>query len=168
MEQTKQPAITVDPTAGDSLAMAGGNYRIIIDGQQSQGEFAVIDMLVPPGSGPGPHAHAGFQENFYVVDGEIEVRTETQTYMARKGAFVNIPKGGIVHAFKNKSGQMAHLLCIVVPAGLDDFFKAAGTLVSAGTFLPPVPMDEAGINKMKAISEKYGQQVFPPDYLDTL
>jgi quercetin dioxygenase-like cupin family protein len=166
MEQTKQPAITVAPTAGDSLAIAGGNYRIIIGGQQTQGEFAVIDMLVPAGGGPGPHAHAGFQENFYVVEGEIEVRTETQTYVAGKGAFVNIPKGGIVHSFKNKGEQMAHLLCIVVPAGLDEFFKAAGTPVSAGTFLPAVPMDEAAISKLKEINEKYGQQLFPPDYLD--
>ncbi|MEJ0101987.1 MAG: hypothetical protein WDO19_05240 [Bacteroidota bacterium] len=44
-------------------------------------------------------------------------------YKAIKGSFVNIPLGGKVHCFKNTTDTIAHLLCTVVPAGLDDFFR---------------------------------------------
>lgn len=76
--------ITVDPQGGTDLAVEGDNYRLLVTGIETDGAFAVIDMLIPLGGGPGPHAHATFQESFYVIDGEIVVRTEAQTYIAKK------------------------------------------------------------------------------------
>ncbi len=40
----------------------------------------------------------------------------------KKGSFVNIPKGRIVHGFKNLSNEPAKFLCTVTLAGLDDLF----------------------------------------------
>jgi quercetin dioxygenase-like cupin family protein len=165
MENSKAAPIVKGPQDGLSLSVVGDNYRILLTGEETGGAYAVIDMLVPPGGGPGPHAHAGFSESFFVVDGEIEVKSEVSTYIAKKGAFVNIPKGGVVHCFKNKSDQMAHLLCMVVPAGLEGFFREIGQPVAAGTFLPPPVMDEEAMKKILPIVEKYGQKLFPPDYL---
>lgn len=91
---------TVNEDQGESLSVVGDAYRIIISGKQTEGAYAVIDMLVPPGGGPGPHAHADIQELFYVIEGEIEFKTEAGKYTAKKGAFVNVPKGGEVHCFK--------------------------------------------------------------------
>jgi quercetin dioxygenase-like cupin family protein len=166
MDNPIVPVITVDAEAGQSLSIVGDTYRTLLGSEQTSGAFAVIDMLIPPGGGPGPHAHAGFQESYFVVEGEVVFKTKEQTYTARKGAFVSIPKGGVVHDFKNESATEAHLLCIVVPAGLDKFFQEIGQPVATGTFLPPPPMDPAAQKKLQAIAEKYGQQVFPPDYLD--
>lgn len=58
------------------------------------------------------------------------------------------------------------MLCTAVPAGLDAFFEEIGTPVQADQFLPPPHLDENSIKKLLAIVEKYGQQVYPPDYLD--
>ena len=66
----------------------------------------------------------------------------------------------------NTSKVMAHLLCTVVPAGLDDFFEKIGTPVKAGEFLPPAHLEEEEIKKVVAIAEKYGQVLYPPHYLD--
>ncbi|WP_431242248.1 hypothetical protein ACQ9BO_20470 [Flavobacterium sp. P21] len=60
----KNPIITVDETQGHKLNIAGGNYRIVISGKETNGEYAVIEMSVPPGAGPNPHAHADFTETF--------------------------------------------------------------------------------------------------------
>lgn len=156
---------TLDPQAGPELSVVGDTYRIVTGGAQTNGAYAVIDMLVPPGGGPGPHAHAEIQEAFYVIEGEVVVRSETQTYTARQGAFVEIPKGGAVHSFTNESAAVAHLLCLVVPAGLEAFFAEIGQPVAAGTFLPKPEMSPEAMQKIKAIAEKYGQELFPPDYL---
>ena len=158
--------ITVNETEGQHLSVVGDTYRIIIPGKQTKGEFAVIDMLVPPGGGPGPHSHADIEELFYVVDGELEFKTEAGKFIAKKGSFVNIPKGGEVHCFHNVSNTTAHLLCTVIPAGLDAFFEEIGTPVEADTFLPPPALKEEDINRLKGLAEKYGQKLFPPDYLD--
>jgi quercetin dioxygenase-like cupin family protein len=156
----------ISNSQGSNLSIAGGTYRIIIPGKQTNGEFAVIEMLIPPGGGPGPHAHASFHESFYVVDGEVEFKTEDGKSIAQKGDVITIPKGGAVHGFKNVSNSTARLLCTVVPAGLDDFFEEIGTPVQAGEFLPPAQLDEEAVKKLMAIAKKYGQVVYPPDYLD--
>ncbi|HTI07681.1 MAG TPA: cupin domain-containing protein [Puia sp.] len=165
MENAKKPPIITGPQDGQNVSVVGDTYRILITGKETGGAFATIDMLIPPGGGPGPHAHPDFHESFYVIDGEIEVKSETGSYTARKGAFVHIPKGGIVHCFKNKTDQTAHLLCIVVPSGLEEFFMEIGRPVAIGAFLAPPLMDEEAMKKILPIVEKYGQKLFPPDYL---
>jgi quercetin dioxygenase-like cupin family protein len=165
MENLKKAPITKGPEDGENLSVVGDTYRILITGKETGGAYAAIDMLIPPNGGPGPHSHAELQESFYVIDGEIEVKSEVSTYIAKKGSFVNIPKGGIVHCFKNKTDQPAHLLCMVVPSGLEGFFMEIGRPVAIGTFLAPPPMDAEAMKKILPIVEKYGQKLFPPDYL---
>ncbi|HMH32204.1 MAG TPA: cupin domain-containing protein [Puia sp.] len=164
MRPTK--VITVNPQDGLTLSVVGDNYRLLITGKETGNEFAVIDMLIPPGGGPMPHAHAAFHESFYVIEGEIVVRTETQTYTAQKGAFVSVPKGGVIHSFRNESSAIAHILCMVVASGLDDFFKEIGQPAGYGEFLPPPVMDAAAAEKLKAVAGKYHQEIFPPNYFD--
>ena len=162
---TDKNITTIDNGQGQSLSVVGDSYRILISGKQTSGNYAVIDMLVPPGGGPGPHAHKDIQEMFYVVEGEIEFKMEGGKYNAKKGSFVNIPLGGKVHCFKNTTHKIAHLLCTVVPAGLDDFFQEIGKPIETGTFLPPPILNIEELNKLKSIAEKYGQRLYPPDFL---
>jgi hypothetical protein len=97
----------------------------------------------------------------------VEVHSEAGSYIATKGSFVVIPEGGVVHYFKNKSTNMAHLLCTVIPAGLEEFFEEIGEPVAAGEFLAPPPMDPESVKKLQAIAQKHGQKIYPPDFLDT-
>ncbi len=164
MRATK--VITVDPQQGLTLSVMGDNYRILITGKETENAFAVIDMLIPPGGGPMPHAHAAFQESFYVIVGEIVVRSETQTYVAKPGAFVSIPKGGAIHSFKNETNANVHILCMVVVAGLEEFFKEIGQPIKYGEFLPAPVLDVESAGKLKNIAIRYKQEIFPPDYFE--
>jgi quercetin dioxygenase-like cupin family protein len=166
MEKLKKSPITIGATDGENISVVGDTYRIVISGKQTGGAFATIDMLIPPNGGPGPHAHPEIDESFYVIKGEIEVKSEFGTYIATEGSFVNIPTGGVIHGFKNKSSQTAHLLCTVVPAGLETFFEEVGQPVALGEFLPPPPMDPESAKKLQDIAEKHDQKVYAPDYLD--
>lgn len=166
MENSKKRPVTIGTADGENISVVGDTYRILVSGNQTGGAFATIDMLIPPNGGPGPHAHPDFEESFYVISGEIEVKSEFGTYNATKGSFINIPKGGVIHAFKNKTSETAHLLCTVVPAGLETFFEEVGKPVALGKFLPPPPMDPESARKLQELAEKHGQKVYPPDYLD--
>lgn len=166
MEELKKPAQIIKADNGDLVSVVGNTYRIVVSGKQTDGAFAIIDMLVPAGGGRGPHAHAGFDESFFVLDGEIEVKTENGKYVAKKGDFVHIPKGGLIHCFKNITEQTARLWCTVVPAGLDEFFLEAGKPVKKGEFLPASKPSEEEKKVLFALAEKYGQKLYPPDFLD--
>jgi mannose-6-phosphate isomerase-like protein (cupin superfamily) len=45
---------------------------IVLKGTDTDDKFSFIDMLIPPGGGPMPHAHE-CEEMFYVVEGEVAV-----------------------------------------------------------------------------------------------
>lgn len=166
MENSKPMPLTVDPNGGEILSVVGGNYRILVSGKQTGEAFSTIEMLVPPQNGPGPHSHASFYESFYILEGEVEVYSEAGSYTAKKGSFVVVPEGGVVHYFKNVSDKLAQLLCTVVPAGLEAFFEEIGEPVAAGEFISMPPMNPESIKKVQAIAQKHGQVVYPTDFLD--
>lgn len=162
---TNKNITTVDDGQGQSISVVGDTYRILISGEQTNGNYAVINMLVPQGGGPGPHAHKDVQEMFYVVEGEIDFKMEGSSYTASKGSFVNIPLGGAVHSFKNTTDKVAHLLCTVIPAGLEKFFQEIGKPVDPDKFLSPMTPTAKELNELKSLAEKYGQELYPPDFL---
>jgi quercetin dioxygenase-like cupin family protein len=151
----------ISSDSGDKFFIAGGIYRIVLSGKQTGGTFAMIEMEVPPGAGPGPHSHPDFQETFYVLEGEVEFTSETGKGVAGKGALIHIPLNGPVHCFKNKSSVAARLLCTVVPSGLDEFFATMGKPLDGEALAPQSPPDP---ERMRALAEQFGTKLYPPDY----
>jgi len=152
--------------SGERLAVAGGNYLIIISGNETDGKYAVIEMIVPPGGGPPPHAHPDMQEMFHVLEGEIEFKTEKGKQTLGKDGFVNIPLGGAIHCFKNNSKEYVRLLCTVVPAGLEELFREIGCPVLPGEILAIPELTEERKQFLKEMDLKYNQKTYPPDFLD--
>jgi len=160
------PVLIIEKKDGKTLAVAGGNYRIIIPGAATNNSYAVIEMTVPPGGGPPPHSHPLTQEMFYVLEGELLFKTETGEQLVQQGGFVHIPFGGAIHCFQNISGSVAKLLCTVMPAGLENVFEEVGTPVAAGEFLPVPPMTEERKKLLQEVDKRNHQQTYPKDYLD--
>lgn len=162
-----KPDITIiSNTEGKTLGVAGGNYRIIVSGAQTNNAYAVIEMLVPPGGGPPPHAHPNIQEMFYVVEGELEFKTEAGKSVVKQGGFVNIPLGGAIHCFSNISGAVAKLLCTVIPAGLEQIFEAIGLPADPGVFLPIPELTDERKKLLAELDEAHHQKTYPRNYLD--
>ncbi len=158
--ENKNQLLTVSASEGKILNIAGGNYRIIISGAQTQDEFAVIEMTVPPNAGPVPHAHEDINESFFVVQGTVQFYTEEGNYEAKQGAYVNIPKGGLIHNFKNETDQPAVLLCTVMPAGAERMFEEVSNFFNNNSDLT----EEEKKNYFSSISKKYNTLLYPPDF----
>jgi mannose-6-phosphate isomerase-like protein (cupin superfamily) len=72
-DSTRELAIArSDDEALVHLAVVGDTYTVLVSGEQTNGRFAMLDMLIPPGGGPPPHRH-NFEECFRVLAGSIEV-----------------------------------------------------------------------------------------------
>lgn len=86
-------------------------------------------MLVPDGGGPPPHRH-DFEQNFSLLEGELEFTFRGRTRTVQAPMTVNIPANA-PHVFKNRSSKIAHMLCMCVPAGQEEFFMAVGIPVAS-------------------------------------
>ena len=49
MENTKPAPITKGPQDGENLSVVGDTYRILVNGKETGGTFAAIDMLISCG-----------------------------------------------------------------------------------------------------------------------
>ena len=117
------------PNTDESLphfGLVGDTYTVLLSGDDTDGRYCLIDMLVPPGGGPGPHRH-DFEESFTVLEGEIEATFRGKKSVVRSGETLSVPANA-PHYFTNVSKQTARLLCICAPAGQAEFMKKAQEL----------------------------------------
>jgi quercetin dioxygenase-like cupin family protein len=152
-----------DDAALTHLAVVGDTYTVLIGGKQTAGRYALIDMLVPAGSGPPPHRH-DFEEMFHVLDGEIEVTLRGAASVAGAGETVNVPALA-PHSFANRTDAPARLLCMVSPAGLEEYFAEFADRVESRTAAAPDLSDaEMGerIGKAVELAPKYAIEVLAP------
>ena len=147
-DPTRAPALArPDDPALTHLAVVGDTYTILLSGDQTAGRYALIDMLVPAGGGPPPHRH-DFEELFHVLEGNIDVTVRGETSTAGAGDSVNVPANA-PHAFANKSGEQARLLCLVSPAGLEDYFAQFGDRVASRSAPAPELTDDETRERME-------------------
>ena len=126
-DDPKRTLTLVDADRDQSLphiGLVGDTYTITLSGQDTKGQFCVIDMYIPPNGGPAPHHH-DFEETFILLEGEIEATFRGKKSIFRAGDTVNIPANA-PHQFHNASSKAIRLLCICSPAGQEDFFKEVG------------------------------------------
>lgn len=150
------------PAQGRTIAVVGDIYRFLATGEDTNGKYALIEALVPPGGGPPPHVHSREEEGFYVLEGEITFTINGERIVAKAGTFANMPVG-TPHSFKNESGQPAKMLFSVAPAGLEQMFFEVGVPLAEGatTALPPTK-DE--IEMLLAIAPRYGIEMKLPGH----
>jgi mannose-6-phosphate isomerase-like protein (cupin superfamily) len=160
------------PATRPNYAVGPDIYSIIMPGAATNGAYALIDMHIPPGGGPPPHAHDS-EELFYVLEGEITVFSDAGRITAGPFTAVNIP-GGAPHMFKNLGLVPTRLLAVVARAGLDAMFAEVG--IPVATRLSPAPppptltpeQQAVRSRELAAVAERYDAQVLPRTYFDQL
>jgi len=145
------------------IGLAGDTYTILLSGDDTDGHYSLIDMLIPPGGGPPPHRH-DFEESFTLLEGEIEFVFRGEKSVVRAGETVNIPANA-PHSFANKSPKPARLLCICSPAGQEEFFTEVGVSVASRTTAAP-KLDKAAqaafIAKAVKLAPKFRTELLQP------
>jgi quercetin dioxygenase-like cupin family protein len=100
------------PIATETLDVLGAPLAVLSDGGALP--LVVGVQAVPPGYGVPGHVHAGDDEVFYVLDGELTVGGPQGESTVRAGACVALPHGA-PHWFRNASDLPASLLVILSP-----------------------------------------------------
>jgi quercetin dioxygenase-like cupin family protein len=149
------------PGEGRTVAVVGDVYRFLAVGDDTDGQYALWETIVPPGGGPPPHVHSREEEGFYVLDGEITFLVRDRRIVANAGTFANMPVGTL-HSFKNETDRPARMLISVAPAGLERMFFEVGQPVLEGAQTAPPPTREE-IDKLLSVAPRYGIEIrLPP------
>ncbi len=147
----------VKPSEGRVVAVAGGAYRLILTGNETDGAFSLVEFVVPPGSGPPPHVHRREDETFYIIEGEMTFYVDGKAIKAPAGGTVRAVRD-IPHWFRNETDQPVRALTLISPAGFENFFLEVGTPLASMSQEPPAPTQQ-DINKLLATAPRYGLEI---------
>lgn len=142
-----------------SVWYMGGLWSILADAKEANGRFSVIEILAPEGLEPPRHVHHCEDESFYVLEGNITYYVGEETYEARPGTFVFLPRG-VPHSFTFET-ETIRMLTLFVPAGIEAHFRDPrfGEPARELTLPPPAPPDVAAFAEDLA---RYGVEIVGP------
>jgi len=117
----------------------------------------IIEHHIGPGASAPLHVHTAVDDSFYLVSGELAVRCADQTFVARAGDYVSLPKG-VPHTLRVISTDEAVLLQTHDGPDFLHFIRAVGVPASQ-----PRP-DLAALNfeAMNTVAGQTGQPVLGP------
>ncbi len=126
-------------------------WIILVDGEQTDGRYSLMEQLMPEGVGPTPHVHPFNDEGFYVIEGSMDMRVGDQNLNAAQGISVWIPRRTI-HAFKVTS-PTCRVLNSFAPAGMEQLIKSLARPADRRE-LPPKGLD-TDLKKIAAFANNY-------------
>jgi Ca2+-binding RTX toxin-like protein/quercetin dioxygenase-like cupin family protein len=153
--QNISPDVPPD-SSREQIWLSGNLDTFLATSEDTNGQYALFDLYVPPLAGPVPHFHTREDEVYQVLDGNIVFQEGTQIREVAPGDLIPLHRGHL-HRFENLGTEPARLLLLATPAGLDQFFREAGQPVTDPS--EPPPKDD--IAKVMAAAAKQGIEVYP-------
>jgi quercetin dioxygenase-like cupin family protein len=154
----------------EALWFLGTLARIKLDGEQTEGRFGLIDIVVPHGAAPPLHSHPQ-DETFYVLEGELTAwlvepelaaggQDDPPAWVTQRaqhcgpGAVVFAP-GGTPHTFRAES-DTARVLVLSTPAGIERYMRALGEPAQWPWLPPPPDGPRVSAERMAAVEAELG------------
>lgn len=153
--QNISPDVPPD-SSREQIWLSGNLDTFLATSEDTNGQYALFDLYVPPLAGPVAHLHTQEDEVYQVLDGKIEFQEGTQIREVAPGDLIPLTSGHL-HRFENLGTTPARLLLLATPAGLDRSFREAGQPVTDPS--GPPPKDD--IAKVIAAATKQGIEVYP-------
>jgi quercetin dioxygenase-like cupin family protein len=171
------PGEDLAATPIEALWFLGTLVRIKLDGEQTDGRFALIEVLAPRGASPPLHSHLQ-DETFYLLDGEITVWVLEHGDLAAadagdppsgvtrraqrggQGAAVFAP-GGAPHSFRVESDS-ARMLVLSTPAGIEQYIRALSEPAQWPWLPPPSDGPRVPAERIAAVERELGTVTHGP------
>jgi quercetin dioxygenase-like cupin family protein len=147
------------PGEGEALWFNGGLGLLKATGDQTEGRFAVMELLAPKGFASPLHIHRNEDEFFVVLSGEVRVQHGETVTEAVGGSLIHGPRN-VAHAFRVDSTE-ARLLLFFGPAGVEGFFREGGKPAKS-LKLPPTDEQFLDREALKEIAGRYHQEFVGP------
>jgi quercetin dioxygenase-like cupin family protein len=138
---------------GERLWFVGTLATIRVPGEAVEGRYALIEFLFPRHASPPLHTHPQ-DESYIVLDGRLTVQAGADRFELAAGAAAAVPRG-VAHTFRVDS-DVAHVLVLSTPAGLERFIRD-GSVPAAAPTLPPADAPRPSAEELERIFAAHGQ-----------
>ncbi len=110
------------------MKLGVAQMRVLASGDVANGgAFALTEFSgTADGAWTVPHLHRGFEESFFVLDGQFRFRVGEETVEAGPGTYILVPRG-TEHMITAAAGG-GRFLTLMVPGGLEEMFFELGEL----------------------------------------
>jgi quercetin dioxygenase-like cupin family protein len=153
---TRRPSVLADASEREQRSFLGDAVTVLATGGDTAERYAILELVLAPGTATPLHRHRADEESFVVLYGEIVVQAGDQPpVLVGAGGFVHVP-AGMSHALRVPEGDSARILTITTP-GHERFVRAAGLSGPGPDLL--TPQDEA---RLMAAAERYGTEILGP------
>ncbi len=143
--------LKISPTDGDRADLRGLGTRYLLRGEDTGGQFALIEHTIPPRALAAPvHLHQNEDEYSFVLSGRVGVQIGDEVAEVGPGELVAKPRG-VPHAFWNAGDEEARLLELIAPPEFANYFEELAPVLLADG--PP------DLEKLAAIQKSYSLQM---------
>ena len=104
--------------------LGGGIMRIMLDREATGGQLTMVRSAAQGGSASPVHVHASEDEIVVLLRGSGIFWAGDQRWELSEGGVAFLPRN-VPHAYRFTS-RTADMLAVCTPAGMEDFFRAAG------------------------------------------
>jgi mannose-6-phosphate isomerase-like protein (cupin superfamily) len=124
------------------------------------GQFALLESLSRRGTHlVSLHVHEREDETFYVLEGVLTFHVGGRRIVAPAGTLVLLPRG-LPHAVSVTSEE-ARALVLVMPAGLEEYYRCVGQPLAHPGF-PPTSPPRPDVHHVRAVAANYGIDLLMP------
>ncbi|SFM99058.1 Cupin domain protein [Chitinophaga sp. YR627] len=150
---------SIEPVTAATVYRAynGGYFKTLVSPEQTDGSFALLEMVLPQGAEPPSHLHEHEDETFYILDGTVNFRIGNKMHTAGPGEAIFAPRM-IAHEFTITSSQL-HFITLLTPGSFWGYFMEFSTasatvpVVKAPAEVPPADFLMHLINRL---NNQYG------------
>ncbi|MGZ5322114.1 MAG: cupin domain-containing protein [Solirubrobacterales bacterium] len=145
-------AKVIGPTDGKAGSLGSIGVRFMIDGDEADERFSLVEHPMPPRALAAPlHRHNREDEYSFVLEGRVGALLGDEVLVGSPGDLIFKPRNQW-HTFWNAGDEPARILEIIAPGGFEDFFEE---LVDMGGGA------EADPEALGALCARYGLQMRP-------
>jgi mannose-6-phosphate isomerase-like protein (cupin superfamily) len=142
----------VGPADGKSGSLGMIGVRFMIDGDETEGRFSLVEHPMPARALAAPlHRHLREDEYSFVLEGRVGALLGDEVVVAGPGDLLFKPRNQW-HTFWNAGDEPARILEIIAPSGFERFFDE---LVDLGGAVNADP------RALAELCERYGLEMQP-------
>ena len=131
----------------------------------TNGDFALFESTLVPGTEPPPHVHSREDELFYVLEGEFDVYVGEEVFNGKTGECIFLPRFK-PHAFIIRSPRL-RLLILFAPGGVEEAFRSMSS--SAQNLEPPTEALTYSKSDLEQTAQRFsasGVRMLAPDEIE--
>ena len=141
------------PGEGEQILFKVGLMTFRATSAETDGQFALIETVLPPGAAVEPHQHPE-AEWWYVLAGEFRfvIGEPAEEVVVGPGTFVSVPPH-VRHAYEHVGRIAGRLLGMLLPGGdggLETFFRQVGVPVRGPADVPDLSQPVAHLQAVIA------------------